>query len=262
MATVLNAFQLAAARLAARAPAAAAPSPAAPPRPVQRGAHQLFHIRTPLRGLDVAGRPTLLQGARQGGPFVIEGSAAAQASNDKRQALRRGSIGPKEAKARASDAPGNDLHTAVGVDKAPTHTGAWVQLDGAPEAVFTPPPDLLEFVRASTVSQVATALGLSRRTAYRLRDGYWPRDYRAILHCWEAYKGRHSSRQSGWMLRRVDAGGKVRHAGHVWAAPTLALRVGQTVAVARTCPASLVAQTLDLPAERCVLSPLPSQECA
>ena len=41
MATVLNAFQIAAARIAARAPAAATPSPAAPPRPVQRGAHQL-----------------------------------------------------------------------------------------------------------------------------------------------------------------------------------------------------------------------------
>ena len=96
MATVLNAFQIAAAaRVAARAPAAATPSPAAPPRPVQRGAHQLFHIRTPLRGLDVAGRPTLLQGARLGGPFVIEGSAAAQVSNDKRQALLRGSIGPR-----------------------------------------------------------------------------------------------------------------------------------------------------------------------
>ena len=95
MATVLNAFQIAAARVAARAPATTTQRPAAPPRPVQRAAHQLFHIRTPLRGLDVVGRPTLLQGARRGGPFVIEGSAAAQASNDKRQALLRGSIGPR-----------------------------------------------------------------------------------------------------------------------------------------------------------------------
>ena len=60
-----------------------------------RARRKVMQALAALRGLDVAGRPTLLQGARQGGPFVIEGSAAAQASNDKRQALLRGSIGPR-----------------------------------------------------------------------------------------------------------------------------------------------------------------------
>ncbi len=120
MATVLNAFQIAAARVAARAPAAATPSPAAPPRPVQRGAHQLFHIRTPLRGLDAAGRPTLLQGAHRGGAFVIEGSAAAQVSNDKRQALLRGSIDPKDAKACDNEAYRTSLDHLQAISKERT----------------------------------------------------------------------------------------------------------------------------------------------
>ncbi|MBS0401098.1 MAG: hypothetical protein JSS18_01235 [Proteobacteria bacterium] len=110
-------------------------------------------------------------------------------------------------------------------------------------------------MRQSTVTEVARALGMSRRTAHRLRDGYWPRDARGILAYWESFKGRSASQVSSWFLRRVYPGGVVLHAGGHWSAHGLAVRVGQQLAVARS-DGGLLAQTLELPAQRFELVPM------
>jgi hypothetical protein len=106
------------------------------------------------------------------------------------------------------------------------------------------------------VTVLATALSMSRKTAWRLSKGEWPKDTRKVLAAWATYKGRSADRQSGWFLRRVQQGGTVLHAGRVWTAQTLALRTGQTLAVARCSAGELVAQTLDLPSVRMSLVPV------
>ena len=126
----------------------------------------------------------------------------------------------------------------------------------APEGPKSAPPDLMAFLAASTLSGAVDALRLSRPQISRLRSGYWPTDARKIVSAWDRYKGRTTERQSGWFLRRVQPDGTVLHAGQAWAAPGLALRTGQTLAVARSAADALVAQTLDLPSERFALQRL------
>ncbi len=159
----------------------------------------------------------------------------------------------------AANAAGNDLHRGTRAAVTPGNTSACLRPKNAPEALFSAPPDLLAFVQSKTVTEVARALGMSRRTAHRLREGYWPRDTRGILACWEEYKGRSAQQQSGWFLRRVHAGGLVRHAGLEWTAAGLAMRTGQTLAVARAVGDALLAQTLDLPSQRLELVPVPGE---
>jgi len=136
-------------------------------------------------------------------------------------------------------------------------TGAGVQAANAPEGAVEVPPDLHAFVQSKTVTEVARALGMSRRTAHRIRLGYWPGDDRALLAAWATYCGRSAQQQSGWFLRRVHAGGLVRHAGIEWTATGLAARTGQTLAVARAVGDALLAQTLELPSQRLALAPVP-----
>lgn len=157
----------------------------------------------------------------------------------------------------ATNAAGNNLHRGTGAAVAAGDTSACLQAQNAPEAPFSAPPDLQAFVQSKTVTEVARALGMSRRTAHRLREGYWPRDTRGILAYWEAFKGRSAQQQSGWFLRRVHAGGLVRHAGIEWTATGLATRTGQTLAVARAVGDALLAQTLELPSQRLALAPVP-----
>ena len=122
------------------------------------------------------------------------------------------------------------------------------------------PADLLEFVRAQSVRDAANALRLSLGTVHRLVKGYWPADPRKILQAWTAHKGRAGRIASSWFLRRVRTGGMVSHAGQQWSAPGLATRTGQLLAVARADDGALLAQTLDLPAERLQLAQVPSGE--
>lgn len=120
----------------------------------------------------------------------------------------------------------------------------------------SPPPELLDFLRAQSVRDAAEALGLARGTVHRLASGYWPSDPRKIVRAWNAYKGRAAVVSSSWFLRRVRLGGVVRHAGRDYTAPRLATRTGQLLAVARSLDGGLLAQTLELPVERLPLSPL------
>ena len=119
------------------------------------------------------------------------------------------------------------------------------------------PADLLAWLRAQSVSDGAQALGLSRRTVYRLQGGYWPPDARKIMRAWSAYKGRTGRIASSWFLRRVRAGGVVPHAGRRWSGVGLQQHVGELVAVARMPDGALLAQTLELPAQRLPLEALP-----
>lgn len=153
---------------------------------------------------------------------------------------------------------GNDLPTATSDDGGAVDAMACPVVANGPGGCFHAPPDLMAFVRDRTVTEVARALGMSRRTAHRLRDGYWPRDTRGILAYWEAYKGRTASQQSRWFLRRVQAGGLVLHAGAAFSAPGVDQREGQTLAVARST-AGLLAQTLELPSARFELLPAHAQ---
>ena len=110
------------------------------------------------------------------------------------------------------------------------------------------------YIRSTPQLEAARTLGLSKGTIHNLARGYWPADSRKLLAAWQRYKGRHSVVASGWFLRKVYAGGQVRHAGHAYTATGLAARTGQLLAVSRSADGGLLAQTLDLPAERISLS--------
>jgi hypothetical protein len=119
-----------------------------------------------------------------------------------------------------------------------------------------PPPDLLVFVRGSSERDAVRALGLGKGTIQRLRHACWPSDPRKIMRAWEHYQARHGVITSSWFLRRVRPGGVVRHAGRDYTATQLAARTGQLLAVARDAGGGLMAQTLELPAERVPLAPV------
>lgn len=123
----------------------------------------------------------------------------------------------------------------------------------APESA---PADLMAFVATLSEREGARVLGLSKGSVGRLRQGYWPDDSRKIARAWERYKGAHGVAASGWFIRRVYPGGLVRHAGHAYTATGLAAHTGQLLAVTRAAGGGLLAQTLNLPAERIALSPV------
>lgn len=116
------------------------------------------------------------------------------------------------------------------------------------------PPGLLSFVRGLSARAAAAGLGLSVGTIYRLQQGYWPNDPRWIMQAWEQHQARRGVISSSWFLRRVRPGGTVRHAGRDYTAVQLSARTGQLLAIAREAGGGLVAQTLELPAERLSLT--------
>ena len=82
-------------------------------------------------------------------------------------------------------------------------------------------------------------------------------DARKVAAAWATYRGRTGRVESSWFLRRVRAGGVVLHAGRRWSGVGLQQHVGELVAVARMPDGALLAQTLELPAERLPLEALP-----
>lgn len=202
------------------------------------------------------------------GSFHITNAEKSRAQALKTEQIRRGTISVRHAPVLPprplGDGGGEGLAPANGpldafdrgtrAASAAVGISASAQPSSAPQAGFEPPQDLHAFVQRSPVRQVADALGMSRGTAHNLKRGYWPVDPRKLLAAWDAYRGRLSPQQSGWFLRRVQAGGCIHHAGGVWSAPTLAGRDGQTLAVARVNASTLLAQTLELPSMRFVLT--------
>ena len=115
------------------------------------------------------------------------------------------------------------------------------------------PADLLDFVQGMPVAQAMRELSLARGTVHRLRHGYWPDDPRKIVQAWGRYKASRGVVASSWFVRRIYPGGVVRHAGRAYTAQALASRTGQMLAVTRATDGQLLAQTLELPAERLAL---------
>ncbi len=123
-----------------------------------------------------------------------------------------------------------------------------------PSGPSSAPSDLLAFVRSQPVSSARRALQLSTGTIHRLRHGYWPSDSRKIIEAWEGHKARRGVVVSAWFLRRVRPGGLIRHAGRNYGAHQLAVRTGEMLAVSRAADGGLIAQTLEMPAQRLALS--------
>ena len=151
----------------------------------------------------------------------------------------------------------NDFDGAVGADRGPVATSAPSSQPKAARGRNSPPPELLAVVHSGSVRQAAGELRLSVGLIHQLRAGYWPDDPRRILKAWAAYRGRTGRVESSWFLRRVRAGGVVPHAGRRWSGVGLQQHVGELVAVARMPDGALLAQTLELPAERLPLEALP-----
>lgn len=143
----------------------------------------------------------------------------------------------------------NDLDGPACAAPALSSTSASTVHKNAPAAQQFAPADLLDFVQGQSTAEASRALGLAKGTVHRLRHGYWPDDARYIEQAWSAYQARTGRIASNWFLRRVRDG-HISHAGQQWSAPGLALRSGQLLAVARGGDGSLLAQTLELPAER------------
>lgn len=150
------------------------------------------------------------------------------------------------------NACGNDLPTGAGALSGVSNVMTPASGFDAPEGLVAAPPDLLGFLDSVSIGEACQALGLSRRTAHRVRHGYWPADPRKIMQAWGEYKGRSVRRATSWFIRRVtDAG--LRHGGRLYQAPQLAGRVGELLAVARVTDAGLLAHAIELPFERFIL---------
>ena len=147
--------------------------------------------------------------------------------------------------ARLNDLDGATRHASAAGRATPLPAGR----EGS-SGPFSAPADLLAFVRAHSVGEAMQALALSRGTVHRLRHGYWPPDARKITQAWQRYQASRAVVASSWFLRRVRAGGLVRHADADYSAPQLEARTGQLLAVARAGSGALIAQTLELPAQR------------
>lgn len=150
-----------------------------------------------------------------------------------------------------------ELGRGLGVERGQVGTDAAPRPQKRASGPISAPPDLLEFVGGLPEREAARVLGLSKGSVGRLRQGYWPDDPRKVLQAWERYKASRGVVASGWFLRRVYLGGLVRHAGQAYTATGLAARTGQLLAVSRATDGGLLAQTLDLPAERMSLWPAP-----
>lgn len=134
-------------------------------------------------------------------------------------------------------------------------------IPAAPEkpasAPKTPPADFMQFVCEGSVRDAAKLLRLSPGMVHQLRHGYWPDDPRRILRAWADYRARAGRIESSWFLRRVRSDGRLLHAGRAWSGVGLAQRAGELVAVARMPDGALLAQTLELPAQRIALESRP-----
>lgn len=99
----------------------------------------------------------------------------------------------------------NDLHKGTSPEPGVGYTHAWVDAKNALKAVFALPPDLLAFAHTASVSDVAKVLYTSRRTAYRLRQGYWPADARGLGTRTKAVRG-HDDAHCGNPHAQVEIG--------------------------------------------------------
>ena len=122
------------------------------------------------------------------------------------------------------------------------------------------PPDLRAFLRNRSVTEIAELLQLGKGTASRIKRGIYPHAPTKLLKRWAVVRAAGAVPVGTWALRRVMADASV-HAAVLWGgmlysgAGLLGMQ-GRQVAVAPTANGGLLAQTLDLPAERLPLVPV------
>ena len=122
------------------------------------------------------------------------------------------------------------------------------------------PPDLRAFLRNRSVTEIADFLQLGKGTASRIKRGIYPHAPTKLLKRWAVVRAAGAVPVGTWALRRVMADASV-HAAVLWGgmlysgAGLLGMQ-GRQVAVAPTANGGLLAQTLDLPAERLPLVPV------
>lgn len=110
------------------------------------------------------------------------------------------------------------------------------------EGRLNAPADLREFLRTRPVRQAAAALGLSHGLAHQLSRGYWPEDPARIMQAWRGYQCRLASQTAPIRaVRRVYAGGSVRHAGRHFCSPGLCGHEGSMVGICRAQDGQIMA---------------------
>ena len=128
------------------------------------------------------------------------------------------------------------------------------------EGLSSLPPPLRAFLRNRSVTEIADALQLGKGTASRIKRGIYPHAPHRLIERWESVRAKGAVPVGAWSLRRVMADATV-HAAVLWGgmlysgAGLLGMQ-GRQVAVAPTANGGLLAQTLDLPAERLPLVPV------
>ena len=115
------------------------------------------------------------------------------------------------------------------------------------------PPDLAAFLSMATARQASATLGATGTQVRQLRAGEIGVPPR-VLGRWLACRARYLVPCAPWQVRRVDAQGAVRLAGRRYASPALQPRAGQQINVALLADGRLLAQTLELPAQRLPLA--------
>lgn len=124
------------------------------------------------------------------------------------------------------------------------------------------PPDLREFLRNRSVTEIAELLSLGKGTASRIRRGIYPHAPHRLIERWESVRAKGAVPVGAWSLRRVMADATVHEAvlwgGALYSGAGLVGLRGHQVAVVATADGGLLAQTLELPPQRLLLVPAPA----
>ena len=122
------------------------------------------------------------------------------------------------------------------------------------------PPDLREFLRSRSVTEIAELLQLGKGTASRIKRGIYPHQPTKLLKRWEAVRATGVVPVGTWALRRVMADATAHEAvlwgGMLYSGAGLLGMRGRQIAVAPTADGGLLGQTLDLPPQRLPLVPV------
>lgn len=126
------------------------------------------------------------------------------------------------------------------------------------------PPDLREFLRNRSVTEIAGMLRLGKGTASRIKRGIYPHAPHKLLKRWESVRAAGAVPVGAWALRRVMADATVHEAvlwgGALYSGAGLFGMRGRQIAVTTTAGGGLLAQTLELPSQRFELTPVPHDE--
>lgn len=129
--------------------------------------------------------------------------------------------------------------------------------ENALEGLYSVPPDLREFLRNHTVTEVAELLRIGKGTASRIKRGIYPHAPTTLIRRWEALRVDGAVQVGTWALRRVMACAAVHEAvlwgGVLYSGAGLHGMRGRQIAVAPMADGGLLAQTMDLPAQRFAL---------